>query len=84
VIDSWPSAPMLEAGVPKALAFRGQQPAQQRPGIGMVRRIQGDHVLVHGDFCAVLLDLCGDVVALGCTNGNGVNGPPTATHEEYR
>ena len=48
-----------------------QQPAQQRPRIGVVRRIHRDHVLVHRDLGAVLLELRADVVALGHERDRG-------------
>ena len=40
--------------------------AQHRSGLGVIRRIHGDHVLVHRERTAVLVDLCADVVAFRC------------------
>ena len=44
---------------------RCQQPTQHRSGLGVVRWIHRDHVLVHRELTAVLVDQWADVVALG-------------------
>ena len=44
---------------------RCQQPAQDRPRAGVVRRIHRDHVLEHRELAAVGVDLGGEVVAFG-------------------
>src|ERR687884_95929 len=36
--------------------LRGQQPTEQRPRIGVVRRVHRDHVLVHPDLGAGLVE----------------------------
>ena len=45
-------------------AFRRDHPRQQRPVIGVYRRIQGRQLIVERQFVAVLGDQFGDVVAL--------------------
>jgi hypothetical protein len=44
---------------------RGQQPVEQRAGVGVVGRIHGDHVLEHRHLRPVGADLLGDVVTFG-------------------
>ena len=42
-----------------------QQSGKNRPCVGVLRRIHRDHVLEHGNFGAVLLELRADVVTFG-------------------
>ena len=50
-----------------------------RPGASVVRRVHGDHVLVHRELAAVLRRSAALMSSPSGWNGSGGNGPPSAT-----
>ena len=62
-------------------AFGRDQPHEQSPLAGVVGRVHGHHVLVHGQLVPVAVDDVAHVVALQ-RHRKVANGPTTELHEE--